>query len=98
MWSAICVRLLAGDHGHLRGERNLLWEIETLRPTSDRQWVFVGRDEQLQGDGAEVSGAGAFSALRDRLDRLLEGEQVLRYGDSPDEMAGFAEALRAAIR
>lgn len=77
---------------------NLLWEMETLRPVSDRQWIFVGHHRRLQERESQGGGPRPDSDLHARLTHLLGDEPVLLYGDSPEEMTRFATALSGAIR
>jgi len=70
---------------------NLLWEIETLKPASHKQWIFVAHRRPTEDPRSD-------SDLYDRLAHALVSEPVLLYGDSPEEMSRFATALATAIR
>lgn len=79
-----------------RSSAKACWEIETLKPVTDKEWVFVADAEHFERQ-SNADTTPASSAFRPRLKRALGGQRVLLYGATPDAMSSFVEDLRSAI-
>ena len=75
---------------------NLLWEIETLKPQSNKRWVFVGErgEDSAHDPPPDIRAATPYQA---RLSIALQGESVLLYGGSDAAMVAFEKALRGTM-
>jgi hypothetical protein len=70
----------------------LLWEVEAMRLTFGRRWLLVGAYEYVT-PLANPQTANS-DDHRSRLARLLDGEQVIAYGHTKEDIRRFSRALR----
>jgi hypothetical protein len=78
-----------------KSSENLLWEIESLKPSLRPSWVLIGNRDDL--DRMMKEAATAPADLGGRLSRLLDGEEVLAYSSGKENQKRFARALRAKL-
>jgi hypothetical protein len=70
----------------------LLWEVEAMRLIFGRRWLLVGAYEYVT-PLANPQTANS-DDHRGRLARLLDGEQVIAYGHTKEDIRRFSRALR----
>lgn len=72
---------------------SLLWEIETLQGLQ-KPLILVGESSRL----GPLAAATGRSPLLDRLATALGDAEVLAYGQDPEDVRRFANALRARLQ
>jgi hypothetical protein len=74
----------------------LLWELEAMRLMFGRRWLLVGAFEYVTSLASPQTATS--QDHRGRLARLLDGEQVIAYGHTDEDIRRFSRALRNRLR
>jgi hypothetical protein len=70
----------------------LVWEVQNMKQRFAGRWVLVGaRDRVMQLADPATALAATPQGL---LARMIDGEEVIVYGPTPDDQRRFARALR----
>ncbi|MBB5868888.1 flagellar biogenesis protein FliO [Allocatelliglobosispora scoriae] len=70
----------------------LVWEVQNIKPLFQGRWVLVGARDRVAA--LAQPGTAMLATPLGLLARMLDAEEVIAYGPTPEDRKRFARALR----